>query len=112
MNTISMDQSLVKDLVETKLRVLEKEISEILIKWDQTSASEMIEFTRAGKIPEAEPDAIVMTNLVDRHVEFEKLLLKIEGKAISTRKKKVFNTPKSNYSHERETMKEDLHDLL
>lgn len=81
-----MNQGLAKNLVNTKLRVLEKEISEILIKWNQTCASEMIELTKAGKIPEAEPDAITLTNLLDRRVKFENLLLRIEEKAKSPRK--------------------------
>ena len=83
MNSISIDQSLVKDLVATKLRILEKKMNGILIKWNQTSASEMIELTRAGKIPEAEPDAISLSNLLDKRVVYEKLLLRIEEKTIT-----------------------------
>ena len=79
MNTISIEQSLAKDLVETKLRFLKKEILKILEKWDQTSANEMIELTRVGKIPEAELDAIALTNLVNKREELEALQLKIGG---------------------------------
>ena len=79
MNTISIEQSLAKDLVETKLRFLKKEILKILEKWDQTSATEMIELTRVGKIPEAELDAIALTNLVNKREELEALQLKIGG---------------------------------
>ncbi len=79
MNTISIEQSLAKDLVETKLRFLKKEILKILEKWDQTSANEMIELTRVGKIPEAELDAIALTNLLDKQAELDRLLTKIGG---------------------------------
>lgn len=90
MNLISIDRRLVKDLVTTKLNILEKKMTEILIKWNQTSASEMIKLTRAGKIPEAEPDAISLTNLLDKRVVLKKLLLRIEEKTI-TPKKDVHN---------------------
>lgn len=80
MKRISIDQGLAINLVKTKLKVLEKEISEILIKWDQSSASEMIELTKAGKIPESESDAISLTNLQDKRIEFEKYLLIMEEK--------------------------------
>ncbi len=79
MKTISIEHRLAKDLVETKLRFIKEEISKILEKWGQTSAIEMITLTRAGKIPEAEPDAISLTNLVDKREELETLLLKIGG---------------------------------
>ena len=79
MKTIPIERDLAKDLVETKLRFIKEKITIILDKWKQISTTEMINRTRAGELPEAEVDAISLTNLVKKRDELELLLIKVGG---------------------------------
>ncbi|MFX0117096.1 MAG: hypothetical protein ACFFB3_21290 [Candidatus Hodarchaeota archaeon] len=79
MTTVTIDQSLARKLVETNLAVIIAEIESILKKWAQTSAKTMIERTERGELPEAEVDAIALTNLLEKRLELEELLATIEG---------------------------------
>jgi len=79
METIALKRDLAKDLVETKLRIIKEEIAKILEKWNQDSTKELITLTRAGEIPEAELDAIALTNLVKKRDELDVLLREIGG---------------------------------
>jgi hypothetical protein len=71
---ITLDYETAKDLIDTKLRQLRSEVATILDRWNEASAEGMIRKARSGSLPEAEHDAIVLTNLLDRIRVFEKLL--------------------------------------
>ena len=79
MTEVSIDRFLARELVETNLAVIKSEIDSILKVWGQKSAQKMIERTRRGELPEAEMDAIALTNLLDKRNELEQLMLKIGG---------------------------------
>jgi len=76
--TITFDQEIARDLIETKLRVLNEKIDEILNKWNLSSIEELIEGARTGKLPEAEDDAIDLQNLRDKRSQIEKLLIGLQ----------------------------------
>lgn len=80
MTTISIEHNLARDLIETKIQVLNAEIEIMLESWNYTSAELFISDTRKGEIPEAESDAIALTNLLDRKTELERILHAIDGK--------------------------------
>ncbi|MFQ5981624.1 MAG: hypothetical protein ACE5OZ_26055 [Candidatus Heimdallarchaeota archaeon] len=71
---ITLDYEIAKDLIDTKLRLLRNEVAMILDRWNEPSAEIMIRKARSGSLPEAEHDAIVLTNLLERINEFENLL--------------------------------------
>ncbi len=79
MTTVVIDQNLALDLIRTKKHKLDKMIQRILDKWRQPTADRMIELTRAGELPEAENDAIALTNLIDKIQELEAVLQRIES---------------------------------
>ena len=72
MTQISMDKDLAKDLIDSKLRNIKAQISEILEKWNQPSVENMIQLSRDGKLPESEIDAIGLTNLQQKMFNLEK----------------------------------------
>lgn len=74
MSTIEFEKSFAIELVETNLTVIKKEIDAILKNWKQESAIEMIEKTRKGDLPEAELDAIALTNLLEKQKHLEDIL--------------------------------------
>ncbi len=76
--TITFDPEIARDLIETKLRVLNEKIDEILNKWNLSSIEELIEGARTGKLPEAEDDAIDLQNLRDKRSQIEKLLIGLQ----------------------------------
>ena len=77
MSTVSFEKDVALDLLNSKLRVIKQEIEKLLLKWDQDSAKEFVEKTRNGEIPEAEHDAIIMTNLLQAMDTYEKMLIEI-----------------------------------
>ncbi|MHA1167132.1 MAG: hypothetical protein ACTSRU_04880 [Candidatus Hodarchaeales archaeon] len=79
MSVVNIDRLLARELIETNLAVIKKDIEVILESWGQDSALEMIERTRRGDLPEAEVDAIALTNLLDKRKELEKLQASIGG---------------------------------
>ena len=73
-----MDKDLVKDLIDSKLKNIKTQISEIVEKWNQPSADIMIQLSREGKLPESELDAIGLTNLLKKKFELENLQRNLE----------------------------------
>lgn len=65
---ITLDYETAKNLIDTKLRLLRSEVATILERWSESSKA------RSGSLPEAEHDAIVLTNLLERISEFQNLL--------------------------------------
>ena len=78
MTQISMDKDLAKDLIDSKLRNIKTQISEIVEKWNQSSAEILIQLSREGKLPESELDAIGLTNLLQKKFELEKYQQNLE----------------------------------
>ena len=72
--SITIDKNLAEDLINTKLRIIDEEINEILNKWAVDSVDELVEGCRKGKFDECENDAIDLTNLRDRRKELIHLL--------------------------------------
>ena len=79
MATISIRKELAIDLIKTKIELLNSKINKILQKWGQQTAEEMITKTREGLLEEAEGDAIVLTNLLEKLKELENLLKQAGG---------------------------------
>ena len=77
MTTVSIDQRMALDLVESRLKQVNDQVAAILERWHQDSAVEMIERTRKGKLPEAEIDAIALTNLLEKREQLEGLLKEV-----------------------------------
>jgi len=73
-----MDKDLAKDLIDSKLKNIKTQISEIVEKWNQPSADIMIQLSREGKLPESELDAIGLTNLLKKKFELENLQRNLE----------------------------------
>ncbi|MHA1646915.1 MAG: hypothetical protein ACTSVL_05015 [Promethearchaeota archaeon] len=74
-----MDKDLAKDLIDSKLRDIKLQISEILKRWNQISPEKMIQLSRDGELPESEVDAIGLTNLQQKMHELEKYQRNLEG---------------------------------
>ncbi len=75
--TVTLDSVVAKDLIETKLRVLDDKIADILNKWQIESIDELLEGARTGQLEESESDASEVQNLADKRKEIEKLLLSL-----------------------------------
>ncbi|MHA2299187.1 MAG: hypothetical protein ACXAEU_15070 [Candidatus Hodarchaeales archaeon] len=74
MTTITLDADLARDLIETKLKLLDQEITEIMQKWAVDTVDDLVERARTGSLEEAEDDAIEAQNLRDKRREIAKLL--------------------------------------
>jgi hypothetical protein len=62
------------DLVDTKLKTIIDEINEIVSKWKYTSADLFLKHAADGTLRDAEPDAISLTNLLDKRKELHHLI--------------------------------------
>ena len=71
---VVMPYQLARDLLESKVQLLRQEIEKILEKWHQLDVETFKDSTKAGKIPEAETDAIIIGNLTGKLREYEDLL--------------------------------------
>nr|MDO8117922.1 hypothetical protein [Candidatus Sigynarchaeota archaeon] len=65
MKSIPVEKDLLVDLADSKLRVLNQDIQQILDKWNYKSATTFLEHARNGKLKEAEDDAVCLRNLLD-----------------------------------------------
>ncbi len=70
---ISIEKRLFDELLDSKLAVISEKINTILSKWHYDSIELFLKHAADGTIEEAEPDAISMTNLVDKRDELYKL---------------------------------------
>jgi len=68
-----MDNKIVEDLINTKLRVLDEKISKILKRWNVETVDQLINGASSGEIEEAESDAIELQNLIAKREEIEKI---------------------------------------
>lgn len=74
MTTVSLDRSDAEDLIQYKLRNIQKEISKILKKWSESSIDSFLEKSSSGKIEESENDAIDLKQLFHEQQKLQKLL--------------------------------------
>ncbi|MHA2253494.1 MAG: hypothetical protein ACXAD7_24260 [Candidatus Kariarchaeaceae archaeon] len=70
---VELPYSLAQSLLQSKIKELRERINTILETWNQKDAMIFQEDTRAGKIPEAEMDAIRIGNLIENLKEFEEI---------------------------------------
>lgn len=73
MTMVSVEKSILEDLVNSKLKVLYDEIKEILDKWNYDDIDAFLQAARDGTIEDAEDDAVCMRNLVDKREMFFRL---------------------------------------
>lgn len=78
MSTIELEKDFAIELIETNLAIIKNEIEVILNMWNQNSAEEMIKKTEEGELPEAEIDAISLSNLIEKQSHLEEILRSIE----------------------------------
>ena len=75
--TSTIDSNNVRDLIDTKIQVLDRKIRVILRRWKVKTIKELLDGARKGEIEEAEPDTIELQNLIAKRDEitglFEKL---------------------------------------
>ena len=73
----TIDTKIVRDLIDTKIEVLDRKIRIILRRWKVKTIEELLDGARTGKIEEAESDAIELQNLVDKRDEITGLYEKL-----------------------------------
>jgi len=74
MTTVSLDRSDAEDLIQYKLRNIQREISRILEKWSETSIDSFLENSKTGKLDESENDAIDLKQLIQEQKKLQRLL--------------------------------------
>lgn len=77
MTTVKLEKSEVEDLINYKLRNLNKEIQNILDRWNETSTNQFTEKARNGTYEEAENDAIDIRQLVLEQKKLQELQEKL-----------------------------------
>jgi hypothetical protein len=73
MTTVSIEKKLFEDLLDSKLAVISERINAILAKWHHDSIELFLAHAADGTIEEAEPDAISLTNLIDKRDQLYKI---------------------------------------
>ena len=73
MTSVNVDKNLLAELVDFKLNSIVSDINRILKKWGAPSIERFLDGARDGTYPDAEEDAIDMTNLRDRREELYRL---------------------------------------
>lgn len=66
---IRVKRETLEELIDYKLRFLNREIDKILTKWDYTNPELFLQHARDGTIEEAEPDAITLRQLLKERDE-------------------------------------------
>ena len=78
MTQISVEKKMFEELLDSKLAVITNKIDEILARWNYNSVELFLAHSADGTIEEAEPDAISLTNLIDKREELYKLKMELE----------------------------------
>jgi hypothetical protein len=73
MTTVSIEKKLFDDLLDSKLAAISERINTILAKWHNDSIELFLKHAADGTIEEAEPDAISLTNLIDKRDQLYKI---------------------------------------
>jgi hypothetical protein len=72
--SVTLDSSVVEELVKFKLKSIQDTTNAILEKWHESNADDFIRKARTGEIPDAELDAITVRQLVMDLDRLEQLL--------------------------------------
>jgi len=78
MTQISVEKKVFEELLDSKLAVITDKINDILTRWNYNSVELFLTHAADGTIEEAEPDAISLTNLIDKREELYKLKMELE----------------------------------
>ncbi len=73
MTSIPIKKELIEDLIEFKLNYLDKEIKNILKKWDYPSVEIFIQDLNDGELPKASQDSKILKKLLDQKEEISQL---------------------------------------
>ncbi len=73
MPTVSIDKAILEDLIDFKIRHINKRIQKILLKWKYQSSEAFLNDARMGIIKEAEMDAIGLRQLMKQREDLQKL---------------------------------------
>ena len=73
MTQVSLNKELAEDLINSKLRIIVKEMEKILQKWKYDSIELFLTDSKSGKIRNAEDDAVVIQNLLDDQKELHQI---------------------------------------
>ncbi len=71
---VTLEKSTAEDLIQYKLRRIQKLIQRILHRWNENTIDSFLEKARNGTYSEAENDAIDVQNLVVEEQKLQKLL--------------------------------------
>ncbi len=71
---VTLEKSTAEDLIQYKLRRIQKLIQRILHRWNENTVDSFLEKARNGTYSEAENDAIDVQNLVYEEQKLQKLL--------------------------------------
>ncbi len=74
MTQVTLEKTIVEELITSKLRVLQQYIDEILHRWSESSATSFLEKARNGKYKNAEEDAVELRQLLLDYEKYQKLL--------------------------------------
>ncbi len=74
---VSLPYVVARELIESKVRNLNQKVDSILTRWNQTDIEAFQEAVRSGEIPEAETDAIIVGNLMEKLDKYNHLLQKL-----------------------------------
>ena len=74
---VSLPYGVARELIESKVRNLNQKVDSILTRWNQTDIEAFQEAVRSGEIPEAETDAIIVGNLMEKLDKYNYLLQKL-----------------------------------
>jgi hypothetical protein len=72
--SISLDKSIVSDLINFKLRFITNEIELILVRWNESSIDDFLDKARDGTLKEAENDAIELKQLLIEEKKLRSIL--------------------------------------
>lgn len=73
MTTVSVKKELLEELVDSRLKVITRKINNILKKWKYNSVELFLTQAADGTLEEAEPDALSLTNLLEKQKELYRL---------------------------------------
>ena len=72
--SISLDKSIVSDLINFKLRFITNEIESILIRWNESSVDDFLDKAKKGQLLEAENDAIELRQIIIEEKKLRSIL--------------------------------------
>ena len=77
MTQVKLDKALAKDLITSKLRILNQYIDEILTRWNESSSKIFLEKVRTGIYENGEDDAVELRQLLLDYTKLQEILNKL-----------------------------------